>query len=64
MSINIFRIETSDKARKHDFKAQVAINNSIDSVIADSGAKVSVCSSKHAKKWGIWKKMIQSKAKI
>ena len=63
-SINLFRIETTSKANLHDFKAQVAINNSIDSVIADTGAKVSVCSSHHAKKWGIWKKMIPSKTQI
>ena len=71
-SINLFRIETvnppilktADNSKQHDFRAQVAINNSIASVIADTGARVSVCSSKHAKKWGLWNKMLPSKAKI
>ena len=73
LSINIFKIDSTHPVtyqhpgsmyRKPDFKVQVIVNNSLASVIADTGAKVSVCGSKEAKSWGLLEKMQSSKIKI
>ena len=52
-NINLFRIKTttssvkpkliSRKNNKTDFKVQVVINNNLDIVVADTGARMSVC---------------------
>ena len=70
--INLFRIKCStDKAKPQlknvknsDFNVQVIINNSLDRVVADTGARISVCGTTQAKKWGLLDKMIPSKVKI
>ena len=59
-SINIFRIKSSAQSvkpkhtsqvhNKKDFKVQVIINNSLDTVVADTGARISVCGTTQAKK--------------
>ena len=46
-----------------DFKVQLVINN-LDSVLADTGAKVSVCSYEQARKWNLRYKMTSTKMKI
>ena len=66
-SVNLFRIKTSttpSMQSHHDFKVEVIVNNSLVSLIADTGARISVCSMREAEKWGILPKMIPSKAKI
>ena len=65
--VNLFHIKTStDKGlsnlrspiqNKRDFKVQVVINNHLDSVIADTGARVSVCGTVQAKKWNLLNRM-------
>ena len=45
-NVNIFRIQRQERvANPHDedFKGSLIINNHLDSVLADTGAKVSVC---------------------
>ena len=49
---------------KNDFHAQVIINNVLDRVLADTGAKVSVCGTVQAKKWGLLNKMTEVNVKI
>lgn len=71
-SVNLFRIETAGTTslerpkdyKEHDFKAEVVVNNSLASMIADTGAKVSVCGTKQADKWGLMGKMSPSKTKL
>ena len=71
-SINLFRIKStyanprlgSGVTNKNDFKVQVIVNNSLDTVIADTGARVSVCGTKQAKTWDLLAKMVPSSAKI
>ena len=47
-----------------DFKVQLIVNNCLDSVLADTGAKVSVCSQKQAQKWKLIDRMTPTKVKI
>ena len=55
-NINIFRVKSNKpqpalKSKQHkDYKVQVMVNNSLTSVIADTGAKVSVCGTLQAKR--------------
>ena len=59
-NINIFRIKANENAlrckilsnlkNKNDFKCEVIINNKLDTVIAGTGAGVSVCGTNHAKR--------------
>ena len=59
---NIFRVSESTDGK--EFKVQLMINNSLASVIADTGAKVSVCGEIEAKQWNLDKKIIKSNATI
>ena len=57
-NVNIFRLQKREAERAEicnndDFNVQLVINNHLDSVLADTGAKVSVCSLKQAKKWDL-----------
>lgn len=70
-NVNLFRIKTStDKAKpqlkstKNDFTVEVIINNRLGRLIADTGARISVCGTSQAKKWGLLEKMVPSKLKI
>ena len=47
-----------------DFKTQVVVNNNLTSVTADTGARVSVCGTKEAKKWGLLERIVPSRIKI
>lgn len=70
--INVFRIKTSSVKPKlqsritnrKDFRVQVVVHNSLNTVIADTGARISVVGTSQAKKWGILKKMLPSIKKI
>ena len=65
-NINIFIITTSNRKNQYnlDFKVQVIINNSLAKVIADTGAKVTVCRLRQAKQWGLYDKMYKSNIKL
>lgn len=70
-SVDIFRISSSKdspkphlKSNKNDFSVRLMINNHLDRVIADTGARISVCGTTQAKKWGLLGKMYPSKIKI
>ena len=62
-SMNLFVINSSKNMPKpklkhtfdtqKEFSVQVIVNNTIDKVLADTGAKVNVCGTIQAKKWGI-----------
>ena len=62
-NINIFRIKANENApmckllskleNKNDFKCEVIIDNKLDTVIADTGAHVSVCGTNQAKRWNL-----------
>ena len=43
---------------------EVFFNNSIDQVIVETDAKVSVCGVNHAMKWHLLKKMVASKVPV
>ena len=70
--INIFRItETSQqqatpkgRTKPRDFKAQLVVNNSLATVLADTGASISVCGKEQACKWNLLTRMINTNAKI
>ena len=73
-NINLFVINSSLKTPKpklrsnmsnrHDFSVQVVVNNTLERVLADTGAKVSVCGTVQAQKWGILDKLAPSKVNI
>ena len=48
----------------HNFKATVMVNNKLTKLLADTGARVSVCGMKQAKDWGILSLLQPSTAKI
>ena len=61
---NLFRISranlTSQNSKTHnnnEFKVEVIVNNTLRTVIPDTGAKVSVCSLRQAKTWKLTEKM-------
>ena len=73
-NITIFRTKSTNKSprpkllshapKKNDFKVQVIVNNSLDSVIADTGARVSVCGTSQAQNWNLLDKVVPSSVKI
>ena len=72
-NINIFRTKKSEKSphinlisrlEKKDLKVEVIVNNNLGTVIADTGARVSVCGTKQAKTWSLLEQMIPTKTKI
>lgn len=67
-NVNIFRLQRQDVGlrpdpNKDDFKVQLIINNHLDSVLADTGARVSVCGVNQARKWNLLEKMTSTHAK-
>ena len=68
-SVNIFHINTQSKwshtsATPTDFQVQVIINNKLEKVLADTGAKVSVCGEKEAKRYGLLDRMFTTSHKL
>ena len=47
-SVNVFRVKASMKGNDCDFKSELMVNGKLDTVLADTGAKVSVCRLKKA----------------
>ena len=71
-NINIFRVthtnphqprHTSQRT-KEDSKVQVIVNNSVATVLADTGASISVCGKKEAKRWNLLPRMVETQARI
>ena len=62
-TINLFAVKSS-LAQKVDFKIQVVVNNRLATVIADTGALISVCGTDTAEQWGILDRMAPSRVKI
>ena len=62
-NINIFRL-TMDKATNDDFKVRVVISGLVITILADTGAKISVCSRLDAVRWDILKKMVRTNIDI
>ena len=69
-SINIFRIKTTKRvlpeyiSKKKDYSTHVMVNNRLAKLIADTGAKVSVCGTAQARQWGILSRMVPSKTRL
>ena len=73
-NINSFRTKANENAprckllskleNKNDFKCEVIINNKLDTVVADTGARVSVCGTNQPKRWKVLDRMTPSKVKI
>jgi hypothetical protein len=67
-NISLFRLRKQDHNRgldeDADFKVQVVVNNKLGSVLADIGAKVSVCGINQARNWNLLDNMINTKVKI
>ena len=71
-NVNLFRIRTSTdktkpqlkKMKTSDFKVQAIVNNHLDRLVADTGARISVCGTSQASKWGILDRMVPSKLRI
>ena len=65
-NVNIFRLQSQEDtdSSAEDFKANVIINNHLHTLLADTGAKVSVCSIKQARKWDLLPRMTPTKVKI
>ena len=62
-NVNVFRIKDSSGSC-NDFQFEMIINNHFDTVLADTGAAVSVCGSKQADRWGLLDRMSKSAIKI
>ena len=62
-NVNIFNITIGTKT-DDDFKVQVVLNNNVCLVLADTGAKISVCSRADAEKWNLMDRMINTKVKF
>ena len=73
-NVNLFQITPMQQSKKptlqsniqqkNDFKVQVVANNHLQYVIADTGARVSVCDTTPAKKWDLIDPMVPSQTKI
>ena len=66
-NVNLFRITTQNVLKNQcneDFAVEVVVNNTLATVIADPGAKVSVCSLEQAKKWKLMDKMFTRNTKL
>ena len=50
--------------QKKDFKVQVVVDNHLEHVIADTGARVSVCGTTQTKKWDLTDRMVPTQTKI
>ena len=62
--VNVFRVKASSDGNDCDFKSEILVNGKLDTILADTGAKVSVCGLKKAKEWNLLDKMIKSDIKI
>ena len=69
--INIFRITETPQQQSHkgrvttkDFNSQIVINNSLATVLADTGASISVCGREQARKWNLLSRMVPTNTKI
>ena len=66
-NVNLFRITTQNVLKNQcneDFTVEVVVNNTLATVIADTEAKVSVCSLEQAKKWKLTGKTFSTNTKL
>ena len=70
-SINIFALASDNTKSKwnhaanpSNFQVQVIVNNNLETILADTGAKVSVCGEKEAKRYGLLDRMTPSSHKL
>ena len=64
-NVNLFRVKDEAQSKDADhFKVDLLINNHLDKVLADTGAAISVCSVRTAKKWGLLDKMSSTRVQI
>ena len=63
-NVNLFRVTENNIRKTDDFKVHAVINTSMDKILADTGAKISVCGVKDAKKWNIYGRMVPTQVKI
>ena len=66
-NVNLFRVTTQNALKNQyngDFEVEVVVNNTLTTVIADTGAKVSVCSLEQAKKWKLTGKTFSTNTKL
>ena len=52
-NINVFQIRESGDNSNNDFKVQLLINNNLETLLADTGAKICVCGDRQARTWNI-----------
>ena len=73
--LNIWAVNVKSSKRRYkyrsptvdshlDFKFRLVVNNKVVSILADTGARISVCGEKQARAWGIYDKMEPSSAKV
>ena len=65
-NVNLFRITTQNVLKNQcneDFAVEVVVNNTLATVIADTGAKVSVCSLEQAKNRKLTDKIFSANTK-
>lgn len=63
-NVNIFRVTQKGEPLGSDFNVELIVNNTFDKILADTGAKISVCGVKEAKKWNILNKMVPANVKL
>ena len=64
-NVNLFRITNSKEAKGNgDFRTELLINNHLDTVLADTGAGISVCSLDAEKRWDIVDRMCDTTLRI
>ena len=73
-NVNLFQIKPMQQSKKptlqsniqlkKEFKIQVVVNNHLEYVIADTGARVSVCGTTQAKKWDLIDCMVPTQTKV
>ena len=56
--------QVMNKQTASNFDVEVIVNNNLGKVLADTDAKVSVCSEKQSKMWGLADKMLPSSQKL
>ena len=63
-NVNLFRVVTDEMNTETDFDVGVIVNKSFSKVLADTGAKISVCSAAQARKWDILNRIVPSNVKV
>ena len=67
--IHVFKVDKQPRwqhtsTSQSDFTVEVIVNNILGRLLADTGAKVSVCGKKEAHSWGLLTKMVPTNSKL